>query len=324
MKILFNKNSNGAVELKEITGSYYANNDFKKIQSEILDKTEKIINLVGEDVYELAEDFYHGNDHSDENLQALTQHLQLAIAYGAAVDFFRLNIVSHEDSGRKLKLGQNEKMPWEWMLDRDDEIHQQKANAAIDRLIAYLDKSDLQEWKDSDAQKATRALFVNNTLLFDSIYPIDKSGYFFHSILPFIGEVQRTQIMPALGPQKYLELLQFHQNSDNSGNSEDADLELLLVLVQQVIPLLTILIAVERLSISVMPYGLVQQFKSERQTKNAGLIATEDAIKKFSLRLDRSAQRAFDIMKKQVNSDFDYDDYPLLPDNPEDQKFFRT
>lgn len=324
MKILFNKNGNGAVELKEITGSYYANNDFKKIQSEILSKTEKIINLVGEPVYQLAENFYHGDDQSSEDLQALTQHFQLAIAYGAVVDFFRSNIVSHEDSGRKLKLGANEKMPWEWMLDRDDEVHQQKANAAIDRLIGYLDKSGLDEWKNSEAQKATRALFVNNTMLFDRIFPIDQSGYFYHSIMPFIGEVQRTQIMPALGSQKYLELLQFHQNSGNSGNSDDADLELLLVLVQQAIPLLTILIAVERLSISIMPYGLVQQFKSERQTKNAGLPATEDAIKKFSLRLGRSAQRAFDIMKKQAHSGFDYDDYPLLPDNPEDQKFFRT
>jgi len=326
MRLLFDKLGKGAEELKEITGSYYANNDFKKIKSEILDKTEKIIKLIGTGVYTLAENYYHQPPaEANLQLQNLTQHVQLAIAYGATFDFFRMNIVSHEDSGRKLKLNAaNEKMPWEWMLDRDDEIHQRKANNAVDRLIAFLDASNFEAWKNSEAQKATKELFVNTTELFNRIYSIDGSGYFFHLLKPIMGEVQRTQIMPALGTAKYKELLEFHQNSDNSESSDNSDDELLLILVQQAIPLLTILLAVDRLSISVMPYGLVQKFQSERQGRNASLIAPDEAIRKFTIKLERSATRAFDIMKKQLNASFNYDDYPLLPENNEDQKFFRT
>ena len=323
MKILFDKTNTGAQELKEITGSYYANNDFKKISSEITDKTEKIINLIGAGVYALAESYYYTTPAvEDATLKQLTKLIQLAVGYSATVDFFRMNVVSHEDSGRKIKLNKaNESMPWEWMLDRDDEIHQQKANTAIDRLIAFLDASTITEWHTSVEKLASKTLFVNNTQMFDRIFPIDGSGYFYHLIKPFIAEVQRTQILPALGIIKYLELLTLHQNDLTAAEPDD---ELLLVLVQQCIPLLTMLIAVDRLSLSVMPYGLVQKFKSERQTRNANLIAPDEAIRKFTTKLERSATRAFDVMKKQLSASFNYDDYPLLPDNDECQKFFRT
>lgn len=46
--MIFNKNKNGAKELRELTGSYYANNSFSKISGDIEVATEELTVLIGE------------------------------------------------------------------------------------------------------------------------------------------------------------------------------------------------------------------------------------------------------------------------------------
>lgn len=53
--MIFNKNKNGAKELRELTGSYYANNSFSKISGDIEVATEELTVLIGEPVMQLAE-----------------------------------------------------------------------------------------------------------------------------------------------------------------------------------------------------------------------------------------------------------------------------
>ena len=47
--MIFNKNKNGAKELRELTGSYYANNSFSKISGDIEVATEELTVLIGVD-----------------------------------------------------------------------------------------------------------------------------------------------------------------------------------------------------------------------------------------------------------------------------------
>ena len=56
--MIFNKNKNGAKELRELTTNYYANNDFNKIVGEIELATDELEQLVGKPVMELAEKCY--------------------------------------------------------------------------------------------------------------------------------------------------------------------------------------------------------------------------------------------------------------------------
>lgn len=335
MRILFNRDGSGtlgAQELSEITGSYYANNNFPKIRMDVELQTEKLIKLIGPEVYKLAEDTYYGTI-ADEKYNDLVKHIQLPIAVAAVLKFNQTNIVSHEDGGRKLKLNRDkESVPWEWMFDRDDQAHERKAFAAIDRLIDFLDASDLEQWKNSEAQKLTRGLFVNSVSVFQASYPIDDSGRFFHQVTPFIAEVERNTIRKALGTLSYKTLLAWHQNIEKETDQSspdavagDLDNSLLLALIRECVPLLTMVIAVQRFSLSVLPEGVVQQFKSMNQSTNASQAALEETRRRFILSLQEQANEKLDELKLYIQSaDVNASNYDLLPSNPRGQKFFRT
>ena len=49
--MIFNKDDNGSRELRELTGNYYANNDFNKIITDIELATEEISALIGVELY---------------------------------------------------------------------------------------------------------------------------------------------------------------------------------------------------------------------------------------------------------------------------------
>lgn len=337
MKLLFDKNNNGADELRELTGSYYQSNDFARIKNDVVLQTEAIAELIGPGVYGLAADHYHDvpvttelsgvPDEEAAMLNELVHHIQLPIAYYSVLEFNKSNIVSHEDTGRKIKIdNQNEKMPWEWMYDRDDDAHLSKANKAVDRLIKYLDKTALQQWQDSDAQKATRQLFISNAKDFSRIYDIEESGLFYHRVKPMIAEIQRTKIRPALGQNLYDTLLAYYQTLNKASfvNNTEVDLDSLLAFVQTAVPMLTMSLAVDRLPLRFLPYGIVQEFRSMIQSRNASQPALDATIHRYKLKFDRSANRALDELKRFLSEQLNYDDYPLLPENPEGQKFFRT
>ena len=48
--MLFNRNGDGAVELQELTGVYYASNNFASIEGEIIDATREVGSIVGNGV----------------------------------------------------------------------------------------------------------------------------------------------------------------------------------------------------------------------------------------------------------------------------------
>ena len=56
--MIFNKDKNGAQELRELTGNYYANNKFDKISGEIELATEELSSLIGDEAMKLAEKYY--------------------------------------------------------------------------------------------------------------------------------------------------------------------------------------------------------------------------------------------------------------------------
>src|SRR5690606_14549488 len=128
------------------------NNDFNKISQDIILAEEELIKIVGAGVYDRAKAFY---DMSDEDKElhpdkvtdaALLERVQMPIAIYATFMMYRKNDISHESSGRKFKIDpENEKLPWQWQLDRDDEIQLESYYRSIDRLIDWMDEKELEE-----------------------------------------------------------------------------------------------------------------------------------------------------------------------------------
>lgn len=307
-------------ELRELTGSWYASNDFDRIKMDIELETEELAKIVGDEVIDLVSTIATKGVSASADESKLLRHVQLPIAIMATYRFYQSNIVSHDQSSRKIKVDKdNETLPWEWMLDRDDAAHLSKAQRAVDRLIAYLDKVNPDEWENSPNKKATRKLFVNNTDVFGDYYPIDNSARFYYLALPLLREVQVTKIKDALDTD-YKPLLDAFQNNDLSEHQEE-----LLEYTRRAQVLATIALAVRRLNTKVLPDSIVKALKSQSHTTNATRPATVDEINYFSRRIEQDAFEFIDkIKRKRHENDPDKLEYQLLPKNNPENKFART
>ena len=132
-----------AEQIRNLTGSYYANNDFEKIKN--------IVNAVEQEISTTL---------SMPSLDALEDAAllaaQQAVAFMATMRFYRLNDISHENAGRKVKIDkENEARPFEWQLARDDRAHLEEYYRALDRLINALDGDprfmETKIWKRKNA-----------------------------------------------------------------------------------------------------------------------------------------------------------------------------
>src|SRR5690606_36611400 len=259
-------------ELRKLTGSWYASNDFHVIEQDIELETEELAKLIGYDLIEKAQEIADSTTPTAEETKFL-KRVQLPVALMATYRFFQSNIVSHDQSTRKVKINKdNESLPWEWMLDRDDAAHLSKAQRAIDRLIAFLDRSEYSEWNDSPNKKTARSLFVNNTEIFGEYYPIDNSARFYYLAVPLLREIQVVQLKPILG-EDYQPLLDNFQEDDLSDYQKE-----LLDYVRRAQVMATIALAVRRLNTKVLPDGIVKALKSQGQTVNATRPANVDEI----------------------------------------------
>lgn len=307
-------------ELRKLTGSWYASNDFERVEQDIELETEELAKIVGDEIIEQAESIADNPAATAEDKMFL-KRVQLPIALMSTYRFYQSNIVSHDQSTRKIKVdSENEKLPWEWMLDRDDAAHLSKAQRAVDRLISYLDQSNNTIWDASDKKKAAKKLFVNNTEIFAEYYPIDNSSRFYYLAIPLLQEVQVHKIKPALGADYKI----IHDALMNDSALSELQLEL-LDLIRRAQVLSTIALAVRRLNIKVLPDGIIKSMKSESQTVNANRPADVDEISYFSRRIDSDAFDAIDdIKRKRFENTPEYLEYKLLPNNNPKDKFAST
>ena len=121
--------------------------------------------------------------------------VRMPIALLAILNFSKQNLVSHKDTGRKLKVDDNEKVPFEWMIDRDDREQLERYYRSLDALYAYLMETD-QEWSEKHSSKET---VVSRLCEFEDVYPISGSYYCFYMFQPLMLEVQRRQLQKIVG-----------------------------------------------------------------------------------------------------------------------------
>ena len=93
--MIFNKDGQGAKELRELTANYYANNDFTKVIGEIELATEELAQLVGSKVIELAENYYL-NPEKEGTDTGIVRKVQRPIALLATLRLYQKNDLSHE------------------------------------------------------------------------------------------------------------------------------------------------------------------------------------------------------------------------------------
>jgi hypothetical protein len=210
-------------------------------------------------------------------------------------------------------------MAWQWMLDRDDEAQLKKAQRAIDRLIAFLDNSNITEWLTGEKKLAAKDLFLPNPSAFQQVFPIDNSPRFYYMALPFIKSEQNKTLRPAMG-EDYSALLTAFQT-----NTLTNDQYTLLALAQEALALRTVSVCVRRLSLQVLPEGIVQGYRTYLDSMKGSKSPDLGTLKLYTRFIDNEADEAMGELRKWRNRNTPGANDPvLLPNNDPCNKYFRT
>ena len=284
--MIFNKNGNGASEIKGMIGWIYKSNVFENLVTYLKIAERDLLRIVGPEIYKYANDHYNGDHYEQEepaedaidySLQDELVHLmQLPMAliayrrYAPGVD------LQHSEAGRRITVTNELKPAFEWMIERDNKNILSLAHEAIDMLLEFLDVqlipvsipaeeeggeptesvNDIGDtWGSSLAYSQTKSLFINTTLEFDRVYPINMSRHLYMTISPFIREVENRHIVPIILSTRYDSI----REKLKDGDLQDEDKKI-LELARVPIALLTMSIAMKRLSIEVLPDSVVQNY----------------------------------------------------------------
>ena len=314
--MIFNKDNKGAQELRDLTGNYYANNDFHKIQSDIRAASYYLTKVVGEAVYSRAVDAYLNGEESgtDEgqiaDVPKFIELVQRPIAIMATLQMYRKNDVSHEDSGRKVVVASDgtDKIPWEWQLDRDDAIHMEEYYQAVEQLIDYLNKTQLKEWMASEQKQLADTLLIRSGREFDKYFPIQSSERMYLLLVGFIREAQIRYIRPAYGADKWDALLKDRSTPENEVRFAAC----------KATALLSMSFAILRMPLQLIPGGVVRNYMSENGMRES-LPASIDDVKRLASWLQQDATDWIAQMKDL--RDGHVGDISLLPENDRRNKF---
>ncbi len=231
-----------ADQLRTVTCSYYQNNDFSRIERTVATVQAEVEHIIGTPCMEwLATD--EGRQ-SEAWLACAT-----AIGYMATMRYARLNDISHEDAGRKIKMDRdNEARPFEWQMARDERAHLDEYYRALDRLLCLLDKEPT--FRQSDTWQQRQRLIVTDAACLTWLTGIGESPWFYHQLVPMLAESQHhveRAYGQAFEPDGFLAF----ENTDT-----------LHYAAQKATALGAIVLMGQRTQLQAMPYALMQLVES--------------------------------------------------------------
>lgn len=309
--MLFNKDGNGSAELQELTGNFAASNDYSAVVPFVYDAAETVSGIVGAAVVQRAEAEYESGETTP-----LCDAVRLPVALLATISHTRANFLSHEDSGARLKADTNEKIPFEWMVDRDEAAQRDRYYKALDALFRYLDANDIPEWTESEAAAAVRRSLITSLRQFETVYPLDGSNYTYMLLQQLVVEAQSSKLRRLIGAARLAELMAAAQSGDPGTPGS------LLDLCRRYLALYAIVTAVRRWSVEIFPRSIARRFHPTYQGDRASKAATQAEMDRYVEALADQIAEAEDLIAEEVSGSGAWDGYDPLPRNDPRDKFF--
>jgi hypothetical protein len=298
--MIFNKAANTVTAIDEFRAHVAIldkKTDFELLGPDIENAEYEVRRIVGSAVYDRAETEYKNG--TDELNNELVKRVQSAIANIAFRDYTVNNDLRHSTTGRKAAVNPaNEKQAWEFFIERDNEALNFKIQKSLNRLIDYLERGKIEEWTNSAVFKMKHRVLLSDIEMFTRYYPIDNSLALFNQLLPIQMEMQRKYIAPILGKELLENMLSV--NPDESGAGADDELLRLIDYAGPALSLWTMATGIKRLSIKLLPEGLVQQFKSSVQSRNSSFPVAGKEKDLIIAALTRDAEEATTMLENQI------------------------
>ncbi len=282
MKLLFNKDGQGSIEIKEILGFTDKDIKFEKLKPTIIPATDDLILLIGKPIYDSVLGIYEASSASDSDKELLLR-TQYAILLEAYRNFVIDNDLSHSPNGRFNRVEQNQKIAFEWQIERNNKSMERKYYKAIDSLINYMD-ANVTAWKNSDAYKASHDLFVRLTKDFDFYFNIESSRYLFIKLCPGLRKSEREDILPRIGKDKFDEL-----KTKLKTNVDTYD-KVLLELIKEATVYLSLSWGIPRMSAQLFPEGVLEVADTSRLSMSARKSIADNRAEALSQRFKADAE----------------------------------
>lgn len=312
--MIFNKGNNLVTAIDEFRAhvpTLDKRTDFDLLVPDIENAEYELRKIVGDAVSDRVEEEYAGDELTD-----LVKFAQGVVANNAFRDYTVNNDLRHTATGRKAAVNPaNEKQAWEFFVERDNQALNFRIQKALNRLIDYLDREKIPEWTSSLAYRLKHQVLLSDLDIFARYYPIDNSLALFNQLLPIQMEMQRKHIAPILGKELLDSMLLINRSNpydETSGSGSGSGLdytalsdeqENVLRLIDYAGPALalwTMATGIKRLSVKLLPEGLVQQFRSSVQSRESSFSVNGKEKDLIVAALIRDAQEATSMLETQL------------------------
>lgn len=297
--MLFDKNAQGSLELYQLTGTFQASVPFDSIRSEVAAAEEEVAAIIGQDVIDAAQADYENNERPD-----FVDAVRRPVACLAIWQYSRLTGVSHGDTGRKLKVDDGEKIPFEWMLDRDDREMRDRYYRALDSLFRFLEANDVSGW---DGRKLTSGCVVKSLDRFEEVYPLEHSHYMFARLVPLMTESQR-KLSDIIGQDALTALI--------SGTESN-----IAPLSRRFVILSSLILAVKRWSLDAFPLSVARRFSPSYQGNRESRAATMDEIDWYLKKQEEQLKDITTELQTAVSGN-PWQEARMMPANDPSKKYF--
>lgn len=245
MDLLF-KEENFGRTFQNLLGFVDADIDFNYIHSDLKSATRDIIKIVGEATYAIPVATFNASQESE-----LLHAFQLAIGLNAYRHYAPSNDLKHGPNGRIMRSTDNEKSPFQWMIDNDNAVLEKKYYKAVDDLLDLL--STEEAFTGSNNYTKLKELIINETAQFDDFMPID-SRLLLLKLQPGIRLAELQNLKPILGDTL------FDQAKSNLSNLDPA----MQINIKGILVYKAFAWGLARLSVHLMPDAVVQKYMSDR------------------------------------------------------------
>ncbi|MCH8491229.1 MAG: hypothetical protein LAT81_15055, partial [Oceanicaulis sp.] len=314
MRILFNRNYNGMQELKEILGFLYASNDFSEVVAELELVSREVEKIISPEIYALAEKSYFGEALPQGTDEELIAELVKLIQRPVVVDAYLLGAPTrdtiHDNNGRGIHSDEHRKVPFEWMLDREEKALAKRQAMEMDALIAFLIEK-VEPFKETDFYKQMMSSVFRSAKEFDLFFPIAQSANTFLHVMPFVRQVEKMDIRSRLKKEAFQELL----TNLTAGNLTDHQEEI-LDQVRVATSIKAMAMAVQRLPFKVLPDGLISHYTGDRITTKAKMPSSLEMRDSVNNALMRDAKNEL-LKLERLIQELNQDEIPIAPQNSE-------
>ena len=268
MKLLFSTTQ----ELKNSLGFLDADLSFENFKTDLEHATLDLINLIGKGTYNAIAAYYTnvadytptGGLPTALEMVDLLKKAQDPIAMFANLAIEANTDLSHTNAGRSVKLGSDERQPWEWQINRDNSAQYRRAFKSLDVLINELDILEYTPWLQSEEFKQSKQYFISKTEQFQKIFSIHNSRQLYMRLQPFMEDAEEEHIEPVIGVTKYEALKENILDDDVA--LEDATL---LKRIQKAVAFFALADAFKTLPVEMFPEGLIEYREKGRMTSEA-------------------------------------------------------